>query len=73
MVRPDAGARDFDWRRGVGRGRHQQASAGARWAAELAAAGERDGGREEDAGPAGGGAAGGVWRAPVWPHGHAYR
>ena len=46
-----------DRRRGVRRGGHQPAPAGARRAAELAAAGERDGGREEDAPGAGPGLA----------------
>ena len=38
----------------------------------CAAAGERDGGGEEDAGPAGGRSAGGVRRAPVWAHRYAH-
>ena len=49
-VRLHAGARDRDGRRGVGRHRLPAAPAGARWPAECAAAGERDGGRRKTLG-----------------------
>ena len=63
-----AGARDRDGRRGVGRHRLPAPPAGARRPAECAAAGQRDGRRRQDAGPAGRRSAGRVRRASVRPH-----
>ena len=71
-LRLNAGARDRDGRRGVGWHWIPAASAGARWPAECAAAGECDGRGEEDAGAACCRSAGGVWRAPVRAHRSAY-